>query len=468
VICNRSAQVELAVASNEREGDFMPGARAHRNKELGLWMSTSLVVGNMIGSGVFLLPAALGVYGGISIVGWLVTAAGAILLALVFAKLSHIMPKVGGPYAYTRRGFGDFAGFLVAWGYWISIWTSNAAISVAFVSYLTVFWPMLANNGVLAAAVAISAIWLLSWVNSAGIRNAGFVQLITTVLKLLPLVAISTLGFAFFNLEHFRPFNVSGESSVAAISATVALTLWAFLGLESATVPADDVKDPARTIPRATVLGTAIAALVYILSTVAVMGVIPPGELAHSNAPYADAAQEMWGSWAGYLVAAGAAVSCFGALNGWILMQGQIPFAAAKDGIFPRGFARLSVRGTPTTAILVSSVLVTVLIGMNYTRGLVEQFNFIILLAALNTLIAYVLTSMSELMIFITEREQFSGTRLVGSSVVAALAFLYSLWAIAGAGRDIVYLGLLLLVAGIPVYVWIVWRRNAASEDVTA
>ncbi len=438
----------------------------HRKKKLGLWMATSLVVGNMIGSGVFLLPASLGAYGGISLIGWLVTAAGAMLLCLVFANLSRILPAVGGPYAFTRRGFGDFAGFLVAWGYWISIWVSNAAIAVAFVSYLTVFWPALAGNGVLAATVAISAIWILTWVNCMGVRNAGAVQLATTVLKLVPLVAVATLGLLFFEVQNFRPFNVSGASDMSAITATVALTLWAFLGLESATIPAADVERPERTIPRATVLGTSVAALVYILGTVAVMGVIPPATVALSNAPFADAARAMWGSWAAYFVGVGAVVSCFGALNGWILMQGQIPYAAARDGVFPAVFARLSPRGTPVPAILISSVLVTLMIGMNYTRGLVEQFNLLILLAALNTLLAYTLCSMGELMIFVKERERFRGTRLLGSSVIAVLAFVYSLWAIAGAGRDIVYLGFLLLMAGVPVYVWITWRRGArAGED---
>ena len=431
-----------------------------RRRALGLWMCTALVVGNMVGSGVFLLPASLGAYGGISIIGWLITTAGAMLLALMFSRLSRMVPKAGGPYAYTRRGLGDFAGFLVAWGYWISIWTSNAAIAVAFVSYLTVFWPALATSNALAAVVAIGSIWLLSWVNAAGVRNAGVLQLVTTVLKLLPLIVIATFGLLFFNADHFTPFNVSGESNLSAITTTVAFTLWAFLGLESAPIPADDVEDPERTIPRATMLGTVLAALVYVFGTVAVMGILPPATLAASTAPFADAAGRVWGGWAAYAVAGGAAISCFGALNGWILLQGQIPLAAANDGLFPAGFGRLSKRRTPAFGILASSVLVTILIGMNYTKTFVEQFNFIILLATLHTLIPYVLSSMSQLMIFVTERTRFNAERLLGPTLIASLAFLYSLWAVAGAGQETVYYGFLLLLAGIPVYVWIVWRRG--------
>ena len=427
---------------------------------MGMWMSTALVVGNMIGSGIFLLPAALALYGGISIFGWLFTTAGAIVLAIVFSRLRRLMPKVGGPYAYTRQGFGDFAGFLVAWGYWISIWGGNAAIAVAFVSYLSVFWPVLANSPLIAGIVALTSIWLLTWINSLGVRHAGGVQLITTILKLVPLIVIATFGFLFFKIEHFTPFNLSGESSFSAITATATLTLWAFLGLESATIPADKVRNPERTIPRATVLGTLISAVVYIFSTIAVMGVISPGALVESIAPFADAAGIMWGSWAEYAVAAGAAISCFGALNGWILLQGQIPMAVARDGLFPKSFGKLSKNETPVFGIVVSSVLVTLLMAMSYTKGLVEQFTFIILLATLTTLVPYVFCSMAELMIFIRERERFSRKRLIGSSVIAILAFIYSLWAIAGSGQETVYWGFLLLMAGVPVYVWIKRHNN--------
>ncbi|MGH9323857.1 MAG: amino acid permease, partial [Vicinamibacteria bacterium] len=354
---------------------------ATKEKKLGLAMVTALVVGNMIGSGIFLLPASLGPFGGISIVGWLVSAAGATLVALVFARLSRLVRKSGGPYTYTREGFGDFPGFLVAWGYWISIWTTNAAIAVAFISYLTVFWAPLATNRALAGVLGVATIWLLTWVNVLGVHAAGVVQLVTTILKLIPLMVIATFGLLHVNPANFTPFNATGESTFAAITSTVALTLWAFLGLESGTTPAEHVHDPERTIPRATILGTLLSATVYVLGTIAVMGVIPSSELATSNAPFADAASRMWGPSAGYFVALGAVVSCFGALNGWLLLQGQIPLAAARDRLFPDVFGRVSKYNTPAHALVISSVLATILMAMNYTKGLVEQFTFIILLA---------------------------------------------------------------------------------------
>ena len=428
---------------------------------LGTWTCTALVVGNMIGSGVFLLPASLAPYGAVSILGWLVSAGGAVCLALVFARLGAALPRLGGPYAYARHGFGDFGGFWVAWSYWISMWTTNAALAVAFVSYGTVFWPALGASPALGAAAALGTVWLLTAVNARGLREAGHVQLVTTVLKLLPLAAIGTLGLLAFDAERFGPFQPEPGSVGGAVTATVTLTLWAFLGLESGTVPAADVRDPERTIPRATVLGTLIAAAVYVVSTVAVMGILPRAELASSNAPFADAAQDLWGPWGRGLMGAGAAVSCFGALNGWILLSGQLPRAAALDGLLPAPFRRLSVRGVPLPGLVLSSAVASVLIAMNYTRGLVEAFTFLILLATLATLVPYVFSTLTELLLALRAGEGAPFRRRAVRLSTCAVAFAYSVWAIAGAGRDAVFWGFLLLVAGLPVFVVMRWRHPA-------
>ena len=424
-------------------------------------MATALVAGNMIGSGIFMLPAALGPYGGLGLVGWLFTSTGAAFLALAFARLARMIPRAGGPYAYTQAGFGEFAGFLVAWGYWISICSGNAAIAVGLVGYLGFFWRPLSADPRLGAVAALTAIWLLTWVNARGVREAGGVQLVATALKLLPLVAVGTIGLAFLHGSHFTPFNPSGRSALSGVSATATLTLWAFLGLESATVPAGDVERPERTIPRATLVGTLLAAAVYILGTVAVMGVIPPAALASSTAPFADAASAMWGSWAAYAVAAGGAIACFGALNGWILLQGQIPMAAAMDRLLPPLFGRLSARGTPATSRVLSSVLVTAVVATNYTRGLIAEFTFIILLSAITSLVAYACSMASLLLLKWKARLELSGARLVNALAVALLALLYSLWAIAGSGREAILWGGVLLLAGGPVYAGVRRGSNA-------
>ena len=436
---------------------------------LGFWMATALVIGNMIGSGIFLLPSSLAPFGGISIVGWIFTAVGAMLLALVFARLARAYPKTGGPYAYSQLAFGDFVGFQTAWGYWINIWVGNAAIAVAFAGYLAVFWPEVGANPLLGAIVALAAIWLLTGVNALGVRVGGWVQAVTTVVKLVPLVAIGIIGLFHIDRANFQPFNASGESNFAAVTAVAALTLWAFIGLESATVPAEDVADPERVIPASTILGTAIAAVVYILCTIAVLGAVPLAQLANSTAPFSDAANAIFGGWAGPLVAIGALVSTFGCLNGWILLQGQVPLAAARDGVFPAIFERRNEAGVPITGLIISSILVTILVATNYAGGLVALFTFAILLATLATLIPYAYAAMAELMLFATDRSRFSARNLTIDVIVALLAFGYALWAIAGAGADVVLKGTLLFLAGIPVYVAIKWRAGAlAPKPVVA
>jgi APA family basic amino acid/polyamine antiporter len=435
-------------------------------RTLGLWMATALVVGNMIGSGVFMLPATLaGAAGPVSLLGWIFTGAGAMLLALVFANLGRALPRTGGPYAYARRAFGDFVGFQTAWGYWIAVWAGNAAIAVAFIGYLAVFWPAVGTHDLLGALMAIALIWLLTLVNALGTRESGAVQLATTVLKFVPLAAIGIVGLFFIDGSNYEPFAPHGHS-LSLLSTTAALTMWAFIGLESATVPAEEVDDPERTIPRATILGTGITTVLYIVATVAVMGIIPAATLADSTSPFADAAGVAFGGGWDKVIALVALVSTFGALNGWIMLQGRVPLAAAEDGMFPAPFARVhGERRTPIFGLVVSSVLVSALLLLNYTKGLADAFEFVILLATLTTLVPYAYSAAAQAYLWLVEREHFQPRKLVRDTVVALLAFAYTVWAIAGAGEDIVTKGFVLMLAGVPVYVGMrYWQKRNAPE----
>lgn len=428
-----------------------------------MWTALALVVGNMVGSGAYLLPASLARYGPISLLGWGVTALGAISLALVFGRLGRIMPLEGGPYAYTRVAMGDAPAFLVAWGYWVSVWVANAAIATAFVAYLTPFLPVLKGSPVYAALTAVGAIWVLTAVNVRGVREAALVQLVTTVLKVLPLVLVGTLGLLAMKTANFTPFNPSGQSGISAVTASAALTLWAFLGLESATIPADEVRDAKRTIPIATVLGTVVTAVIYLSSSAAVMGVMSTPEVAGSSAPFADAATRMWGPLAGKFVAAGAALAAFGVLNGWVLVQGQMPLAPARDGLFPRAFARVNSRGAPVFGLVLSSALATVLVASNYTRGLVGLFTFGALLATVTSLLAYVGGSAAQILLVLRRPARFGGKGARGALVISTVAFVYSVWAIIGAGWNVILWGGVLLAMGIPVYLQGASRR---ADDV--
>jgi APA family basic amino acid/polyamine antiporter len=413
-------------------------------------------MGNMIGSGVFLLPASLAAYRGLSLAGWLVSAAGSVMLALVFARLAGQLPAAGGPYAYTREAFGVVPGFLVAWGYWLSTVATLAALAVAFVGYLDPFVPGVVRSPASAALLAVAVMWLLVGVNIAGVRAAGGVQAVTTVLKILPLLVVGGAGLLYFRPEILEAPAASAEPMGAQLVATVTLTLWAFLGLESATIPAGSVRDPARTIPRATIVGTVLTAIIYIVSTVGVMSLVAPDALAVSTAPFADGARVLLGDSGARLVAIGAAISCFGALNGWVLLSGQLPMAVAADGLFPPALGALSARGTPARALIVAGVLASVLVATNYSRGLVELFTFVILLSTLSTLVPYVFCSMAVWLM--PGRPRPAGAM----AVVSVLAFVYAMFAIGGAGADTVLYGFLLLLAGLPVYVWV--RRSVPAS----
>lgn len=429
------------------------------SKKLGIWSSTALVIGNMIGGGIFLLPAALASFGSISLIGWLVSALGSICLALVFSRLSRMLPhKNGGPYAYTQTAFGNFMGFLIAWGYWISIWTANAAITVTFVGALSVFFPALAENRILAVFTGLLAIWTLTWINSRGIRHAAIVQVVTTALKIMPILLVSIAGLFYINLDHFHPFNQSGQSFGSALGATASLTLYAFLGFESATIPAKSIANPQRTIPLATTLGTLLTAFLYILCTVAVMGLLPMIDLASSNAPLADAAMKMGGPGMRYLVAGGIAIATFGALNGWILILGQIPLAIAEDRLFPKVFAKLNRWNAPQPGLIIGSILVSMLMLFNYSDSLVDQFTFMTLLTTLSVLTPYLFSTAAH-MIF-TLSGKTDDNKMMQAVILSILAFVFSMWAIYGAGAEVVYWGFLLLLSGIPFYVWMKWRQQ--------
>lgn len=443
--------------------DNVPSGRS-----LGLSACIALVVGNMIGSGVFLLPASLAALGPISIGGWLLTSAGALVLAILYGRLSRLVSKTGGPYAYSQEAFGDFSGFLIAWGYWIALWTGNAAVSVALVGYLTFLFPVIGASPLYGLTVGLVAIWSLTLINIRGIKEAGFIQVITTILKLVPLLLIGIVGIFWVDTSNYTPFNQSGMPALSALSAAAALTLWAYLGLESATVPSGDVIDPERTIPRATIIGVSIAATVYILVTAVSLGIVPSATLAQSTSPLADVGVVMFGSLGGIVVACGAVISSYGSLNGFTMLTGQVPYGAALDRVFPAVFGQRSKFGTPATALILSNTLASLLMVMNFSHGLVAAFNFVILLAVMSSLLPYTVCSFAEIMIRLKGGQVLRGPQLIKVAVLGILGFSYSTWALIGAGAQVVTIGLILVLAGIPVHVWVRWKqaRDEKSAEV--
>lgn len=410
-------------------------------------MATALVVGNMIGSGVYMLPASLAPYGWNVIPAWGITIAGSLAIAAVFAGLCRSHAQTGGPYVYVRAAFGNDPAFFVAWAYWISLFVGNGAIAVAAVSYMSAFAPALATNPLLSTGVTIALVWTMTAINISGTRNAGWVQLVATVLKVLPLIAVVIIAaMAAPQGDLSLPDPHRPEIGLAAISTAGTLTLWAFLGLESATVPAGKVANPRRTIPLATLGGTASTGLIYLFACTAVILLLAPEAAAHSAAPFAAVIERYWGSGAAHVVAAFAMISAIGALNGWILLQGEMPAAMAAGGTFPRYLAKLAPNGVPVRAHILSTMLVTAILALNASRTTVDMFTFIALLATTASLLMYIAVAAAAL--------KLGGVK----PWIAIAAALYSFWALYGAGAELNMLGLLLVLAGAPV--WWLMRRG--------
>jgi APA family basic amino acid/polyamine antiporter len=424
---------------------------------LGKWTSTALVVGNMIGAGVFMMPALLAAYGGISILGWVLSTAGALALAFLFKRFTHFFPGVkGGPYGFVREGMGDFSGFLVAWSYWISVWVTVAALAAALISYLSFIFPQISSSPIYSIGFSIGFIWLLTFYNFLGSGRVGVLAVITTVLKILPLILVGVCGLFFIDMDNFEPFNRAETSPWKVIIITTTLTFFSFLGIESATVPGSDVENPEKTVSFATLWGTIIASVIYIISSMSVLGLIPGEQLVVSQAPFSAAAEFMWGPGTGIAITIGAIISVFGALNGWILIQGQMALALAKDDRFPKSIKKLNKYGSPANGLILSSILASILMIMRYSGGLLDVFEFMILVSTVLVLFPYILCAIS---FYYTKKKNKSPISGLGFMLIF-ITILFCIVALAGSGWDAFIWGSVFLLTGVPAY-FIFKRINA-------
>ncbi|GAB2484955.1 amino acid permease [Algoriphagus taiwanensis] len=406
----------------------------------------------MIGSGIFSLPAVLGQLGAISLLGWILAAAGAYTLAIILGKLSKAIPESGGSYAYTKTAFGDLPAFLVAWGYWLSNCSTNAAIALAFTGYLSVLFPFLETSLFAFGMTALGAIWSLTALNFYSIRSSGNLQVLTTALKILPLLIVAIGGFFFFDSTHFQPLNLSGESDFQAITTASVLCFFAFMGIEAATIPAENIKNPKLTIPKGTLIGVTLVVLLYLFSTVSLFGVLSPAELASSLAPLSDAGVLIFGKNSSYIIAVGACISTFGALNAWILIQGQISYAMAKDGLLPKTLAKKNRFGIPGNGLIFSSLLVTVVLVFNFSESFGNLYSFMIRLTTVTSLFFYLSAALS--FGYFCYRGRFGFVWNIKTILLSLLGLGFSVWLFVGSGWEAILWGLGGIVLGLPVFFW--------------
>ena len=452
-------QIDVSGGAPEATSETATGEKPH---QFGLPAAMALIVGSIIGVGIFNLPTSLAFYGPITLVSMALTTVGALVLALLFAALSRRLPADGGPYAYARAAFGNRLGFANAWSYWITAWGGNAAIAVGWVLYVEHFINK-GHNKLFSVLLVLVGLWIPALINLSGVKNMGSIQAVTTILKFAALAFVSVVGLFYIKSANFTPWNVSKESTIAAIGSGMAIALFSYIGVETVSVAAGKVRNPDRNIPRATVLGTLAVAVVYMLSLTAVFGIVPSSKLATSSAPYSEAVNAMFGGtvW-GDIMAIAVIISGFGALNGWIMISAEMPLAAASDGLFPERFRHISKNGVPAFGIVISGVLSSVAVAINYIGSEGSTvFTTLILMTGITAAIPYGFSAIAQLKWRWIDHREMQTPRFARDMIVAVLALVFSILFIVysrNTGHSFwaywapYFLAAVALLLGIPVY----------------
>ena len=422
-----------------------------QHRVIGFWKGWSIAVGCAIGSGIFMMPTMLAPYGLLGFGGWLVAGAGSILVALTMARLVKRIPKTGGPYVYVNEGLGTFSGFIIAWTYWVACVSAIAGISIAFVGYLGFFLPQIANSQINALLASLLLIWIIVFLNIRSLENSSKFQLISTLLKLLPLIFIVLLGAFNFNVNNLPELNPSNLHPISLIATVTTLVMWSFIGIETATVPADNVINPQETIPKVLIASVITILVLYILVSIAIAALVPTSELLNSSAPFALAASKILGVTGGTIVSLGALISTLGSLNANTLTAGNLSLAAARDGLLPSKFVILSKNGTPIFTYLLTGAFVSILLILNYTKGIVNAFVFMAMLSTLSTLIAYAFCAITE---FKFSRADEKNLQRNNALLISCGTFLYAFFAIWGAGIEMIIYSIILILIGTPIYLF--------------
>jgi basic amino acid/polyamine antiporter, APA family len=434
---------------------------------LGLTSATALVIGTVVGAGVFTMPAVLAAGGTVSLAVLAVIAVGAMVLATLFGQLTRRVPNAdGGLYAYARHEFGDFAGYLTGWCYWVQAWAGNAAIVSSWVFYCDALFGI-KPSGLGNWGIALVGLWIPAGINLAGIRDTAWLQNITVVLKYLPLLFIGVVGWFFVSKANFGAFNASGGSLYSAIGIAAGVALFSFIGVETAAITAKRVKDPRRNVGRASLLGTGAAAIVYLAVSAAVMGLVAHRALLNNGAPFVNAFETIFphSAWAGKLVAALAAVSGFGALIGWTLVTAEVSRAPANDGLFPRPFGWTDRRGNAWFGIVVAAVLPSLLMLWRYTSSSgLTVFTYLVDLTVVTVAIPYLISACAQLTYLVSRRRPVQGWLLARDLSIAAAAALFSMWVAFAAGYSAVYQAMVIVLAGIILYAFVQAHRESTGQ----
>ena len=458
-VCEQPAPPERTLSPRNEQ-------KAHA---MGLTSATGLVIGSIVGTGVFTMPAVLAGAGTMSLIVLGVIAIGALLLGVLFGQLTKRVPNSdGGVYAYSRHEFGDFAGYLVGWCYWIQAWAGNAAIVSSWVFYVDALFNINHPSGMENWGIALLGLWVPAIVNLVGVRQMAWFQNITVVLKFLPLLFVGVVGWFFVHSINFGGFNTSGGSLYSVIGIAAGVALFSFIGVEAAAITAKRVKNPRRNVGRASVYGTAASAILYVLVSAAVMGLVPHHELLNNGSPFVNAFSSIFshGTWPGKFISALAVISGIGALNGWTLIVTETSRAIAQDDLFPRPFAWSDRKGTAWFGILIGTALPSLLMLWRYTTtsGL-TVFTYLVDLTVVTVAIPYFMSAIAQLTYLVSRRRRVQGWQLARDLSVAGASVLFSMWVTFASGYQVVYQALVVLLVGLVLYAFLNARRQRLGES---
>ncbi len=435
-------------------------------KKMTLVQLTVIVAVNMMGSGIIMLPANMAKVGAISLLSWIVTALGSMAIAYGFAQAGLFNQKPGGMSAYAEEAHGRAGFFMTFYLYFFSLAIGNVAIAISAVGYLATFFPWLSSTPIATCIGVIGLIWLTTVANFGGPRVTGRIGSVSVWGVILPVGFLSFIGWFWFSGQTFAAaWNPQGISVGQGFGSSIALTLWAFLGMESAAQNSDAVENPKKNVPLACMLGTLGAAVIYILSTTVIQGIVPNAELTTSTGPFGLAFAKMFNPTIGSIVMALAVMACLGSLLGWQFTISQTAKTASDDRMFPSIFSKVTESGAPIAGMVIMGVVQSAMALSTISPSLNEQFAVLVNLAVVTNVVPYVL-ALSGLMVMM-QNAGVSRKAYRRNTFVAVVAMVYSVYAIFAAGKDAVLGGMIVMGIGYMIYGFLAHRFAVASRAPT-
>lgn len=417
------------------------------SQKLGFWSVFALVISSQIGTGILILPANLASFGIFSLIGWVISSCGAMILALLFSTLCARFPQTGGLHIYVKQAFGNSAAFFTGWTYWVISWVSSVVVVVEAIGY---FMRLIGiHNSCICLFLQILLLLIIMLVNLRGIRAAGYSELILTLLKVIPLIIIPVMALLQFDSNNFViDQKIANLTSPQILGEVTLLTFWGFFGVESATVQSSVVDNPSKTIPKAMITGTFCATIIYIINSIGIMGLVPTKNLMHSIAPYADAAQIIWGGQWHLIISLIAFIICIGTLNAWILISGQIALRLAQDGFIPSFFSKINKNGAPVGSLIICCLGILLLLIMTISEDLLKQIRKVIDFSVVSIVFVYLTCSIAFLKLLLTKLDE----SVLYQWLIAIGSIIFCLWIIYTTPLTDIIISTSFILSGVPVY----------------